>query len=1091
MKLHRSFRTLVRPVTAGLLVLLATAPAAAQTERMYFPAVENVTNVLVQRINAETQRIDMSAWYLSEGAIVQALLARHRAGIQIRLIGDRGSIFEIDAFTKNAFYELAAAGVPIRLRYNPTWFPEIAHWKATIFVGQGIVTFGSANYTPFELAPVSSTNYKDETVLFTNDVELVRAFKTKFDRFWNDTTTEPESRIGGPPYFRNWDDACAAESACSDYRTRYPNPVRMLIDTRRLESDYAMPADMVWGQGPSFNNRLVQEINDEFTRVDFVIYRLTVDNITQALLAKHQSGVPVRLIIEPNEYLNRKWPEFWLTHANIDKLWAAGVQIKSRRHDGLTHMKMLVTSEYATNASSNLAANWQRDHNYFVPARTKPALHQAMRDRFQAMWTDTTGFATFVPQRPDAASLVSPASGSGGVATNARLTWNAAPFATNYDVYIGTSSSTMTLAGNVPAQLVQNPPTTYSFTASLQAGTTYFWQVVSRTNATPRNASLVASSAVRSFTTSGTATPPPSSSLPTPWVSQDLGAVGTPGSAGYSSGVFTVRGAGADIWGSADAFHFAYRSLSGDGQIVARVTGVPNTHSYAKAGIMLRAGTAAGAAHVILDVRPNGSVEFMTRGGAGGTTTYLAGASQPAPTWLRLQRSGGSVTAAVSSNGSTWTTVGSTSVSFSSTLNAGLAVTSHNTGVLNASTFDNVSVTTGGVTPPPPPPPTSSLPTPWQGQDIGAVGTSGSASYSSGIFTVRGAGADIWGTSDAFHFVYQSLAGDGVIVARVSGVQNTNSYAKAGVMLRSGLTAGASHVILDVRPGGSIEFMQRGSNGGATSYLGGANQGPPAWLRLSRSGSLVTAAVSSNGSTWTTIGSTSVAFGSTVYAGLVVNSHDTSTLNASTFDNVSVSAGSAPPPPPPPTSAPDIVIYASDIPASALRGSWSSGADGSSPNGVKLLTSDSGFVAANAPLAGPADYFDFTVNAQAGVPYRIWLRLRALSNSKYNDAIWVQFSNAQVNGSRAYAINSASGLLVNLATDGTGGSLNNWGWQNGAYWLSQATAVTFPVSGAQTIRIQVREDGVQLDQVVLSPSRFFNSAPGGPTNDGTIVAKGG
>jgi len=200
-----------------------------------------------------------------------------------------------------------------------------------------------------------------------------------------------------------------------------------------------------------------------------------------------------------------------------------------------------------------------------------------------------------------------------------------------------------------------------------------------------------------------------------------------------------------------------------------------------------------------------------------------------------------------------------------------------------------------------------------------------------------------------------------------------------------------------------------------------------------------------------------------------------------------VSAGGTAPPPPP--SATDIVVYAADIPASALHGSWSSGADSSSPNGVKLLTTDAGFTAANQPLTSPADYVDVTVNAEANVPYRIWLRLRALANSKYNDAVWVQFSNARANGSQVYALGTTSGLLVNLATDGTGSSLNNWGWQNGAYWLSQATAVTFPVSGSQTIRIQVREDGVQLDQIVLSPSRFFNSPPGGVSGDNTIVSK--
>jgi len=96
----------------------------------------------------------------------------------------------------------------------------------------------------------------------------------------------------------------------------------------------------------------------------------------------------------------------------------------------------------------------------------------------------------------------------------------------------------------------------------------------------------------------------------------------------------------------------------------------------------------------------------------------------------------------------------------------------------------------------------------------------------------------------------------------------------------------------------------------------------------------------------------------------------------------------------------------------------------------------------------------------------------------------VQFSDAGV-----YPINTTQGLLVNLATDSTAVSLNGWGWQNGAYWLSQQTTVTFSTSGTHTLRIQVREDGVQLDQIVLSPNTYLSSAPGPVGGDHTIVAK--
>ena len=140
----------------------------------------------------------------------------------------------------------------------------------------------------------------------------------------------------------------------------------MIVDTARLEPDVQIPADLIFGQGPDFNNRLTQEINNEQTRVDIIVYRLEVDDMTQALLQKFQAGVPVRIIVDKGQYTNPLYPEYWLTHANIDKLWAAGVPVLQNSHAGVTHMKTLITSNYATNASSNFGPNWERDHNYFV-----------------------------------------------------------------------------------------------------------------------------------------------------------------------------------------------------------------------------------------------------------------------------------------------------------------------------------------------------------------------------------------------------------------------------------------------------------------------------------------------------------------------------------------------------------------------------------------------------------------------------------------------------------------------------------------------------------------------------------------------------
>jgi hypothetical protein len=154
-----------------------------------------------------------------------------------------------------------------------------------------------------------------------------------------------------------------------------------------------------------------------------------------------------------------------------------------------------------------------------------------------------------------------------------------------------------------------------------------------------------------------------------------------------------------------------------------------------------------------------------------------------------------------------------------------------------------------------------------------------------------------------------------------------------------------------------------------------------------------------------------------------------------------------------------------------------------------LATSDKGVSHTSAPLASPADYVDLSFSAEGGTPYTIWVRLRAVNNNKFNDSLWVQFSDARANGTPVYAVNTTSGLLVNLATSGSAANLSGWGWENGAYWLSQATTVTFATTGLHTVRVQVREDGVEFDQIVLSPSTYRSTPPGPDSNDTTIVPR--
>jgi len=203
--------------------------------------------------------------------------------------------------------------------------------------------------------------------------------------------------------------------------------------------------------------------------------------------------------------------------------------------------------------------------------------------------------------------------------------------------------------------------------------------------------------------------------------------------------------------------------------------------------------------------------------------------------------------------------------------------------------------------------------------------------------------------------------------------------------------------------------------------------------------------------------------------------------NGSVFGNLNfirLSAASAPPPT-------NIVFYSTDL---ALHGNWFTGGDATAAGGNKVFTPDNGWSTTSAPLETPNDYFEASFDAPAATPYAIWLRIQATANSKFNDSSWVQFSDAVAGGASAYPIGSASGLLVNLEPC-SGCGVSGWGWQNGAWWLSQATTVSFATSGRHTIRVQVREDGAQIDQIVLSPSQYLTTAPGPVKNDTTIVPK--
>jgi hypothetical protein len=190
------------------------------------------------------------------------------------------------------------------------------------------------------------------------------------------------------------------------------------------------------------------------------------------------------------------------------------------------------------------------------------------------------------------------------------------------------------------------------------------------------------------------------------------------------------------------------------------------------------------------------------------------------------------------------------------------------------------------------------LPNPWIAQDIGAPALAGSATFANGVFTVKGGGTDIWGTSDQFQFVYQPMTGDGQMVARVASLTTPNGWTKAGLMIRAGLTGDAANALVLVSAANGVTFQWRSSTGQSSSYIPGPSGMAPMWLKLVRAGSMLSGYSSIDAATWVSVGTSTITMGSTVYVGLAVTSHTASTLAAATFSNVTgpTSGGGAPPP---------------------------------------------------------------------------------------------------------------------------------------------------------------------------------------------------
>ncbi len=600
---------------------------------------------------------------------------------------------------------------------------------------------------------------------------------------------------------------------------------------------------------------------------------------------------------------------------------------------------------------------------------------------------------------------------------------------------------------------------------------------------------------------------------PITWSHRDIGSVAQAGTFSQTGPVAQIAGSGSDIWGTADAFHFAYVPWTGDGEFVARIDTLDKTHPWAKAGVMLRADLTAGSVHAMVAAAPEKGVTFLRRLTAGGPTRddayqamrvlnvgsdatfqrrsssfYDAVTDGPTsgalPRWVRLVRQGNTVQAFDSPDGQSWGWVGTENISLPQSVFVGLAVCSHDDSRVASAQFEAVRLQqtvpanptapvagqgdglqgnyynglalsgtpvkrvdpvvnfswdrqppvegigqehfrvrwegdlqaqfseayafhvisddrarlwingrllidewenhpetestalvrleagkkyflrldyfqdrgkavakllwSSPSTPKQPIPQsqlyshpqdsdgdgipdswelanglnpldpsdathpagpngltwlqifaqgfepwkatqnTAGLPAGWTDMDIGFVGQAGSVELQGTSLVVSGAGADVWGRSDGLHFVYQTLSGDGELEAKVGNVDNTDPWAKAGLMVRGDLEDGSINAFVARTPGHGATFQYRTTTGEGTVAEFGSPVGDLCWLKLRRQGNVFSAWQSDDRLNWQWIGTVSLAVPQTVFVGPAVSSHDNSRLALAQFDEISL-----------------------------------------------------------------------------------------------------------------------------------------------------------------------------------------------------------
>jgi hypothetical protein len=171
------------------------------------------------------------------------------------------------------------------------------------------------------------------------------------------------------------------------------------------------------------------------------------------------------------------------------------------------------------------------------------------------------------------------------------------------------------------------------------------------------------------------------------------------------------------------------------------------------------------------------------------------------------------------------------------------------------------------------------------------------------------------------------------------------------------------------------------------------------------------------------------------------------------------------------------------------QGNWQVVPDAGAADGARLYNPDRGAAKVSAPAANPKDYFEVSFVADPTQTYKLWIRGKAERDHWSNDSAYLQFSGAvDAAGNPAWRIGTRSALTFSLE-ECAGCGVAGWGWEDDGWGAvnQNGTTLRFPDGGWQTIRVQTREDGLSIDQIVLSSGQYVSTRPGAAKNDATIL----